>query len=98
MSIPVPPGKLGQRLLPSVVDDIARSDPSRVLYSTPKTRNPRDGFRNITAAQFSQAVNRCAWHLHKQLGPGADFPTVLYIGPQDLVYAILVRTFPSFQA
>lgn len=97
MSIPVPPGDLGRRLLPSVLDDIARSDPSRVLYSIPKTRSPRDGFQDITAAQFSKAVNRCAWHLHKQLGPGTGFPTVLYIGPQDLSYAILVRHSPSLQ-
>ncbi|KAJ4386322.1 hypothetical protein N0V93_009216 [Gnomoniopsis smithogilvyi] len=90
MSIPPPPGDLGRRLLPSVVDDIARSDPSRVLYSMPKTRSPRDGFQDITAVQFSQAVDRCAWYLHKQLGQGAGFPTVLYIGPQDLVYAILI--------
>lgn len=90
MSIPARPGDVGRRLLPSVVDEIARSDPSRVLYSIPKTRRPRDGFQDITALQFSQAVDRCAWHLHKQIGPGTGFPTVLYIGPQDIVYAILV--------
>lgn len=96
MSIPAPPGDLGRRLLPSVVDDIARSNPSRVLYSIPKTRQPRDGFQDITALQFSQAVNRCAWHLRQQLGPaGPGFPTVLYIGPQDIVYAVLVRILPK---
>lgn len=97
MSITALPGDLGRRLLPSVVDDIARSDPSRVLYSIPKTRRPLDGFQDITAVQFAQAVDRCAWHLHKRLGPGTGFPTVLYIGPQDLVYAILVRIRPSCQ-
>lgn len=82
---------LGQRLLPSVVDEIARSDPHRVLYSISKTSQPRDGFQDISAAHFSQAVDRCAWHLHRELGPGVNFPTVLYIGPQDIVYALLVR-------
>lgn len=90
MSIPAPPRDLGQRLLPAVVDEIARSDPSRVLYSVMKTIDPRDGYQNINAAQFVQAVDRCAWYLHKELGPGVNFPTLLYIGPQDLVYAILV--------
>lgn len=95
MIIPAPLGDRGRRLLPSVVDDIARNDPSRVLYSIPKTRRPQDGFQDITAVQFSQAVDRCAWHLHERLGPGTGFPTVLYIGPQDLVYAILVRVCPG---
>lgn len=86
----IPPGNVGQRLLPSYVDEIARDDPSRILYSIVKTKNPADGFQDITAKAFAQAVDRCAWHLEKTLGHGHNFSTLLYMGPQDVVYAILV--------
>ncbi|KAJ8126523.1 hypothetical protein O1611_g7114 [Lasiodiplodia mahajangana] len=77
-------------LLPSLVDYIARSDPSRILYSFAKTKDPADGFEDVSAAVFARAVDRCSWFIHETLGPGKDFPTLVYLGPQDLNYAILV--------
>ncbi|KAI0436821.1 hypothetical protein F4803DRAFT_566532 [Xylaria telfairii] len=77
-------------LLPCLVDKLARSDPSRTLYSIAKTKNPADGFRDITVLEFSHAVNRCAWFIEKSLGRGINFPTILYMGPQDLNYAIVL--------
>ncbi|KAI5917609.1 hypothetical protein F4810DRAFT_704756 [Camillea tinctor] len=62
-----------QRVLPSLVDNIALTDPSRILYSA-----------------FAHAVNRCSWFIEKNLGRGQNFPTLAYMGPQDLVYAILI--------
>lgn len=86
-----PPTKFGERLLPSVVDEIAVTDPARVLYSITKGKSPVDGFQDITAVEFARAVDRCAWHLEDSLGGrGENFPTLLYMGAQDLVYAILV--------
>lgn len=86
------PGDIGRRLLPSHVDDIAQHEPHRVFYSVTKTNNPQDGFRDITSKTFARAVDRCAWHIEENLGQGwgQDFPTLCYIGPQDLVYGILV--------
>ncbi|KAK2591580.1 hypothetical protein QQS21_010731 [Conoideocrella luteorostrata] len=83
------PTNIGERLLPSLVDQIAASDPDRVLYSVAKTKNPAEGFRDIDANTFAQAVDRCSWYLEENLGRGENFPTLLYMGPQDLVYAIL---------
>jgi acyl-coenzyme A synthetase/AMP-(fatty) acid ligase len=77
-------------LLPSLVDDIARADPGRVLYSYTKTRDPADGFVDVGAAEFALAVDRCSWFLDQTLGPGKGFPTLVYLGPQDLNYGILV--------
>ncbi|VUC25540.1 unnamed protein product [Clonostachys rosea] len=90
MSLPPPPGNIGQRLLPSLIDEIAESDPERVFYSITKTSNPADGFRNITAKEFARAVDRCAWHIKERLGQGEGFPTLTYMGPQDLVYGIII--------
>ncbi|KAH8157064.1 hypothetical protein CIB48_g11185 [Xylaria polymorpha] len=77
-------------LLPCLVDELARSDPSRILYSIAKTKNPTDGFRDVTVAEFGRAVDRCAWFIEKSLGRGINFPTILYMGPQDLNYAIVL--------
>ncbi|KAL2680619.1 hypothetical protein Neosp_008221 [[Neocosmospora] mangrovei] len=79
----------GRRLLPSLVDEIAISDPDRVFYSFTKTNNPADGFQDINAKTFARAVNKCAWYIEKHLGRGQDFPTLAFIGPQDVVYGIL---------
>jgi thioester reductase-like protein/acyl-CoA synthetase (AMP-forming)/AMP-acid ligase II/aryl carrier-like protein len=90
MSLPLPPGNIGQRLIPSLIDEIAEADPKRVFYSITRTSNPADGFRNITAKQFARAVDRCAWHIKERLGQGEGFPTLTYMGPQDLVYGIII--------
>ncbi|KAF7540165.1 hypothetical protein G7054_g1534 [Neopestalotiopsis clavispora] len=80
-----------ERLLPIVVDEIAASDPGRVFFSVMKTKDPKDGFQDINAKEFARAVNRAAWYLEQSLGPAAaEFPTIAYMGPQDLVYGILV--------
>jgi thioester reductase-like protein len=80
----------GQRLLPSLVDEIAQSDPHRVLYSIPKSKDISDGFQDIDATTFARAVDRCSWYLETNLGRGHGFPTLTYMGPQDLVYPILI--------
>ncbi|KAI1822704.1 hypothetical protein F4861DRAFT_550606 [Xylaria intraflava] len=85
----MPPAN-GHSLLPSLVDDLARSDPSRILYSIAQTKDAADGFRDVCAADFARAVDRCSWFIDRTLGVGKDFPTLVYLGPQDLNYAIIV--------
>lgn len=80
----------GERLLPSVVDELAQSTPERVLYSLAKTKNPADGFEDITALNFAKAVDCLSWYIEENLGRGHSFPTLTYMGPQDLLYGILV--------
>ncbi|RYP15959.1 hypothetical protein DL765_005399 [Monosporascus sp. GIB2] len=87
---PALPATVGQRLLPSLVNEIALTDPGRVLYSVAKTGNLTDGFQDISATAFARAVDCYAWYLDKNMGPGRDFPTLTYMGPQDVVYAILI--------
>lgn len=80
----------GHRLLPSVLDDLAVTEPNRILYSVPLTKDPKDGFRDISAKIFARAVDRCAWYLEGILGRGQGHPTLTYMGPQDVVYGIVV--------
>lgn len=82
---------IGHRLLPHVVDELAQTDPDRVLYEFP-SRNDRlnDPFVTITARQYANAINRTAWWLNSALGRRPSSPTVGYEGPQDLRYYLLV--------
>lgn len=90
MSNLLPIGEFGRRTLPTVIDNKAAETPDKVLYSITKTRNPADGFIDVTARCYAQAVNRCARHIEKNLGRGEGFPTVCFMGPQDLAYCIVI--------
>lgn len=83
-------GKVGERLLPSVVDHLAATEPDKILFSFTRTKNPADGFQDVSAKKFARAVDRCSWYVDEKLGYGQSFPTLLYMGPQDLMYGILV--------
>lgn len=82
----------GQRLAPQVVDEIAQHTPDRTYAILPKTDKLDGGFEDLTFEQYANAVNKLAWWLVKELGTvedDADFPTLAYIGPNDLRYALL---------
>ncbi|TGO61871.1 hypothetical protein BCON_0024g00750 [Botryotinia convoluta] len=79
----------GQRLLPTLVDEKAVSDPNRIIYSYAKTTKAVDGFVEVSQKRLANAVNRAAWWIEKLLGKGENFPSVGYVGPGDLRYQIL---------
>ena len=97
----------GRRLIPNIVDERARVDPERPVYSIPlasvelKDTSSRgnvhsvpgsnyvsQGFRNISARIFANAVDRVAWWLEAELGKGLLFPSIGYIGPRRLLLRI----------
>jgi len=80
----------GNRLIPNVVDEAARDNPDRVVYTIPHLTDEGDSFEDITALRFANAVNRaCRW-LEGVLGKGKNFEAIGYIGPHNLTYPILV--------
>ncbi|KAL9631640.1 MAG: hypothetical protein Q9204_004142 [Flavoplaca sp. TL-2023a] len=81
--------KFGQRLLPTLIDEIAQSDPKRLLGMMPRTAVPEDGFVDITYRGFATAVNACAWWLDAHLGRNANHQTIAYIGRLDMLYHIV---------
>lgn len=80
----------GKRLLPAVVDEIAITDPERVFASIPRTPNIADGFSDISYRDYAHAVNSCAWWLKKELGEQSEPQVLLYLGPSDLRYLIII--------
>ena len=79
----------GSRLLPQVVDELARSNPNRVYATLSLSSDLTQGFCNVTMLQVSQAVNRCAYWLEHTVGRSTVFETLSYIGLSDLRYAIV---------
>lgn len=75
----------GRRLVVTIVDEMARDEPDRIVYSLPLTSNVADGFHDITALKLANAVNRTAWWLESKVGKGSSFPTVGYIGPRKII-------------
>ena len=84
------PPNCGKRLLPALVDEIATIDPERTFASIPKSSDIGDGFVDVSYRKFAKAVNRCAWWLTRELGEHVGPKTVLYLGPLDLRYLIII--------
>ena len=78
----------GQTLLPSLIDEIACSDPERFYCGIVKSPNVSDGIIKVSYSKFANAVNSFAWWLDEQLGKSVDFATVAYVGPTDIRYAL----------
>jgi hypothetical protein len=74
----------GHRLLPVVIDEIARDEPDRVLFYTPRNGQPSQGYDEVTTKIFANSINRlCGW-LYSQLGSPSSSKTIAYIGQSKL--------------
>lgn len=89
-AIKAPPFDCGQRLIPTLIDSIADSDPKRLFVSVARSKDLSDGFRDVTYQGFSRAVDRCSRWMERQLGRSQNFKTITYMGPFDLRYPIIL--------
>ncbi|KAF7536709.1 hypothetical protein G7054_g4294 [Neopestalotiopsis clavispora] len=82
----------GERLLPAIIDDVARNDPSKEVFQIPNSTNPRDGWKAISYGTYASAINHVAYQFVEQFGkplPGT-FPTIAYIGSNDVRYLVIM--------
>ena len=79
----------GQRLLPTVIDEISEKEPEKVFAIIPRTLNLDDGFVNVTYRDFGNAINRMAAWLEEKMGRSSSFKTLAYMGPSDIGYFIM---------
>jgi acyl-CoA synthetase (AMP-forming)/AMP-acid ligase II len=84
------PADCDKRLIPTLIDELATTDTTRVFVSIPRTTTIEDGFEDITYGDLARAVNRCAWWMERTLQRSETFETLNYVGPQDLRYVILL--------
>ena len=78
-----------KRLIPNVIDELARTNPDAVFASIPRSNNVADGFRDVTYPDYANAINRAALWLENELGEGIRGEKIGYIAHSDLRYVIL---------
>lgn len=76
------------RLLPSVLEHVASTNPHRVYAAALRTSNLEDGLREFTFAQVLKAINAFANFLQSTIGISDCFETLTYVGVDDLRYPI----------
>ncbi|POR38206.1 Nonribosomal peptide synthetase [Tolypocladium paradoxum] len=81
----------GRRLAPNVVDEAASRDPTRPFVFAPRSSKPEDGWAPVTYRQVANAVNHVAHIVAATVKRGSrdPFPTLAYVGPSDVRYAII---------
>ena len=87
------PGIIPQKkqLLIHVVDGMAKARPEALFAEYPISATTyADGDLKITYDSLANAVNGVAWWLNRELGPGKDFETLAYIGPNDVRYNAMI--------
>lgn len=79
-----------KELLPHIVDQIAANEPEAIFAEYPAhPTSYESGYQKFSYRTFANSINGVAWWLQDVLGPGKDFPSLAYIGPND----ILVNSF-----
>ena len=83
-------GKIGKRLIISVIDSYAINDPTRVWVSVPVDDDDlTKGFKDVTYKELANAVNHVCWSVRENFADSTSFETLAYAGPKDLRYPIL---------
>jgi len=85
-----PPAQCGERLLPVVIDEVARDDPDRTFISVPRSSTAAEGYVDISFKKFAAAVNRGAWWLEDHVGKSQQSAPVFFLGPTDIMYLVIL--------
>ncbi|KAK8033766.1 acetyl-CoA synthetase-like protein [Apiospora marii] len=97
---PSVPGEVGRRLLPVIIDEVARQDPDRAWASLPvDDYDLEQGFEDVSYAAFANGINKLAHCITKALGPPPEpkdkdkddkFEALVYLGVPDIRYYMLI--------
>lgn len=82
--------KYGNRLVPTLIDERARNDPTKIFASFPRSKDLADGFLDVSYAQLANAINRASWWLSESMSNAETREVFAYLGPNDLRYPILL--------
>ncbi|RYP43593.1 hypothetical protein DL770_011588 [Monosporascus sp. CRB-9-2] len=84
------PPKCGQRLLPAVIDELARDEPNRPWASIPiDDWDLSRGYEDISYGRFANAINKLAWFIVNSIGRSSTFETIAYLGTPDIRYHMM---------
>lgn len=79
------------RGLIELIDNITSEDPTRSFTHIASSNDPRDGWKPVTFLQLANGVNYLAHAISKRVKNSTEqFPTVAYIGPNDIRYPMML--------
>jgi acyl-CoA synthetase (AMP-forming)/AMP-acid ligase II len=74
-----------------LIDNIASKDPTRPFTYIASSNEVRDGWKAVSFLQLDNAINYLAYAISKMVkGSTEQFPTVAYIGPNDIRYPMIL--------
>ncbi|KAF2122675.1 hypothetical protein BDV96DRAFT_608614 [Lophiotrema nucula] len=80
----------GSRLIPTIIDELASTEPHRICFSFPRSTEIADGFRDVGFRTFANAINKTAHFIHQEIGRSSMFETVMYMGYPDVRHYIVL--------
>jgi thioester reductase-like protein/acyl-CoA synthetase (AMP-forming)/AMP-acid ligase II len=78
------------QLLPTVIDDRARSDPHGAFTKVPILNNYDNGYQVVTNVNLTTAVDYVAGLIDSEFGQSIDHECIAYLGLSDLRYIIVL--------
>lgn len=79
------------KLIPHIIDELAQTHPEKLYGETPISPETYEhGYRKITYRDLANAINGMTHWIEKTLGLGSAFGTLVYLGPHDVRYVILL--------
>lgn len=79
------------RLVPYALDQDALSNPERLFcIHSVSLRSLCCGWRRVTIGDLAHAVDKFAWWLEETVSSSKTPERLVYIGPNDIRYAILI--------
>jgi acyl-CoA synthetase (AMP-forming)/AMP-acid ligase II len=79
------------KLLAHILDEVAHNDPDKLFGEIPcKPDTFAEGYRKVSYRQVANAVNAMAHWIEASLGRSTTFETLVYFGPHDMRYIILI--------
>ncbi|KAL8729173.1 MAG: hypothetical protein Q9166_004912 [cf. Caloplaca sp. 2 TL-2023] len=81
----------GQRLVPTLIDDLARERSNDLYALIPKTRDFGDGFHEVTFSILARSIDNVAFWLERKVGSSTTFETIAYIGAKEIQVEQLLK-------
>jgi hypothetical protein len=79
------------QLIPTLLDETAALNPDKPFAEIPISPTGYDlGIRKVTYRKLANAVNAISHWITNTLGPGERFPTISYLGPNDLSHNVVL--------
>ncbi|OKL56143.1 hypothetical protein UA08_08748 [Talaromyces atroroseus] len=70
----------GQRLLPSVIEQLASDVPEKAWASIPLSADIKAGFKDISFRQLAKVIDALAWWIESRIGRSSTFEPAAYLG------------------